>query len=405
MPRRWFGSRRKVTLLVAAALIGVLAGSAAIGARFLTPPPVPPVVPSRSPSIAPSQPPSVQPWTAPAAGRIVYTRWRTLARGEEDCTTQAGSCHRASVFVSNNDGSGERELFPGPYSHVLAASPDGSKLIVSIREPDGDHVYLTDADGTAPRLLDTHCQLPCLGEFSFTFSADGSRLAFVRTRSGVPGPSGEDLVVATMDMASGAVAEVELSHAFWGRPGLSPDGARVAFGNHVVDVDGSNLKEIAPADLFREEQSGVYYAGLAAPQWSPDGSVIAFTSMNDRITTDPPDNSQRLMDIYVVRPDGTGLQRLTTDTVEPPADTEVGDFGAGFPTWTLDGRIAFSRYPTRSEDPYELWVMDPDGGNATRIDPSNAAALTALGCVACPYPGTTAYDVGMPVSAFWIPGR
>ena len=179
----------------------------------------------------------------------------------------------------------------------------------------------------------------------------------------------------------------------------------MAFGNHVVDVDGSNLKEIAPADLFREEQSGVYYAGLAAPQWSPDGSLIAFTSMNDRITTDPPDNSQRLMDIYVVRPDGTGLQRLTTDTVEPPADTEVGDFGAGFPTWTRDGRIAFSRYPTRSEDPFELWVMDPDGSNATRIDRPNAAALTALGCVACPYPETTGYDAGMPVSAYWIAGQ
>ena len=151
--------------------------------------------------------------------------------------------------------------------------------------------------------------------------------------------------MATMDMASGTVVELESSRAFWGRPGLSPDGARVAFGNHVVDVDGSNLQQIAPADLFTDEQFGVFSAGLAAPQWSPDGSLIAFTSFHDRITTDPPDNSQRLMDIYVVRPDGTGLQRLTTDTVEPPADTEVGDFGAGFPTWTLDGRIAFSRYP------------------------------------------------------------
>ena len=49
--------------------------------------------------------------------------------------------------------------------------------------------------------------------------------------------------------------------------------------------------------------------------------------------------------------------------------------------------------------------MDPDGSNATRIDSSNVASLTALGCVACPYPGTTGYDAGMPVSAFWIPGR
>src|SRR6185503_14009109 len=123
-------------------------------------------------------------------------------------------------------------LFQEP-SIVLAASSDGTKLIVSVEDSDGDHIYLTDADGSEPMLLDTHCQSPCLGDFAFTFSADGSRLAFMRTRSGEPGPSGDDLVVATMDMESGTVVELESSHDYAGQPGLSPDGARFAFGNHV----------------------------------------------------------------------------------------------------------------------------------------------------------------------------
>src|SRR6185503_5866164 len=215
------------------------------------------------------------------------------------------------VFIADDDGSNEREIIPGPYSHVLAASPDGSKLIVSIREASGDNVYLTDVDGTVRRPLDTHCESGCLGDFAFGFSADGSRLAFLRTRSGKSGPSGEDLVVATMDVASGTVVELESSHEFPARPGLSPDGARVAFGNHVVDVDGSNLRQIAPADLFTEE-SGAFSAGLAAPQWSPDGSFIALVSFNETFPTNPPErNSQVRMDIFVVRPDGTDLQRLT----------------------------------------------------------------------------------------------
>ncbi len=158
------------------------------------------MVPTQLPSPLPTQLPVTAPVHAPIrtaldrADRgqsIVYTRWKTIAKGEEDCTTKAGFCHRASVVISNQDGSDERELFPGPYSHVLAASTDGSKLIVSVRESDGDHTYLTDLDGSAPRLLDTHCQSPCLGDFAFSFSADGSRLAFIRTRSGKAGPSGE----------------------------------------------------------------------------------------------------------------------------------------------------------------------------------------------------------------------
>ena len=225
--------------------------------------------------------------------------------------------------------------------------------------------------------------------------------------SGEPGPSGEDLVVATMDMATGAVVELESTHDLWGRPGLSPDGARVAFGNHVADVDGSNLQQIAPADLVHRRAVRCLLCGPGATAVVSRRLPHRVHVLQRHVPHEPArTNSQVLMDIYVVRPDGTGLQRLTTDTVEPPDDTEVGDFGAGFPTWTLDGRIAFSRYPAQSErDPFELWVMDPDGNNTTRIDPSNAAALTDLGCVACPYPGTTLHDAGIRSSAFWIPAR
>jgi Tol biopolymer transport system component len=400
---RRIGSRPGITLLAAAALVGLLAGTAVVGG-FPSPRPAPVVVlPSRMPSALPST--SMQPSIVPpVAGRIVYTRWKTLRRGEGDCTTPAGFCHRASIFIANDDGSDEREIIPGPYSHGLAVSPDGSKLIVSIREASGDNVYLTDVDGSTRRPLDTHCQSGC-GDFAFNFSADGSRVAFLRARSGKPGPSGEDVVVATMDMASGTVVELESSHDFAARPGLSPDGARVAFGNHVVDMDGSNLRQIAPAKLFSEE-SGVFSAGLAAPQWSPDASFIALVSFNETFPTNPPErNSQVRMDIFVVRPDGTNLQRLTTDTVGPLGTNEPRDFGASFPTWTRDGRIVFSRYPARSEDMFELWVMDADGSNATRLDSSDAVALTALGCVACPYPGTTYHDTGIPSFAYWIPAR
>jgi Tol biopolymer transport system component len=227
----------------------------------------------------------------------------------------------------------------------------------------------------------------------------------MRGRSGKPGPSGEDLVVATMDMAGGTVVELESSHAYAGRPGLSADGSRVAFGNHVVDVDGRNLRQIAPANLFIGDEFGTFSGGLATPQWSPDGSLIAFTSSNDTFPTNPPErNSQRRMDIWVVRPDGTNLRRLTTDTVGPLGTNDPGDFGAAYPAWTRDGRITFTRYPKPPTTKFEVWVIDPDGTDEARLESSDPAALTATGCTSCTYPPPPDEFLASPF-AFWIAPR
>ena len=401
LPRRRFASRRGVTLLAAAALVGVLAGSAAIGARFVTPPPVPPVVTFSAPV------------TAPIGARI-QSAFDCAGYGPdrlhalENPRQRRGGLHEPVRLPPRQRGDVQRRWLrrtgalpgsvracPHGFARRFEADRQRRRLRRRPRLPDGRR-------GSEPRLLDTHCQTPCLGDWGFTLSADGSRLAFNRARAGEPGPTGEDLVVATMDMTTGAVVELESTHDNWARPGLLPDGSRIAFGNHVVDADGSNLQQIAPADLFTDEQFGVFSAGLAPPQWSPDRSLIAFASFNATI---PNANLQALMEIYVVRPDGSGLQRLTTDTDSPRGREEVGDFGANFPTWTRDGRIAFIRYPAREEDLFELWVMDADGGNATRVEESNAAALTALGCVSCPYPARTYHEAGVPSFAFWIPGR
>jgi Tol biopolymer transport system component len=402
-----FGSRRGLTLLAAAALVGLLAGTAVVGG-FLPPRPnLAIILPSPLPSVLPSVRPSV----APEAGWIVYTRWRTLQKGEEGCITVGRfgpPCHPSSIFISNQDGSDEHQLFPGQQASLIGASPDGSKLIIRVRDADGDHPYLTEADGSRPRRLDTGCRPPCVADWLGTnfepglaFSPDETRLAFVRGfTEGIIGDPGS--VIAIMDMATGAVVELDSTAGVAREPSWSPDGAHLVFGQYVVDADGSNLHQVMPGELATGEDPSSRNA-----RWSPDGSLIVFTSSIDTIAIPGViDNSQRLSDIYTVRPDGTGLQRLTTDTVGPLGTTEPGDFGARYPSWTRDGRIVFLRDPAPGETVLQLWVMDRDGGNATRLDPSDAATLTAIGCVSCPYPATDIGEwPGLPSIGFWMPAR
>lgn len=82
--------------------------------------------------------------------------------------------------------------------------------------------------------------------------------------------------------------------------------------------------------------------------WSADRSRIAFSA------TDGTGNR----DIYVINADGSGQQRLTTD---PALDDS--------PQWTPDGRIVFQR-----DD--RAWIMNADGSAAAELPTGPGSALT-----------------------------
>jgi TolB protein len=127
----------------------------------------------------------------------------------------------------------------------------------------------------------------------------------------------------------------------------SPDGRRLAFcfdktvpnqGDmdvYTIGADGDDQRPalVSPGKLSHEEW----------PSWSPDGQWLALSSTRD--------GNQEL---YVVRPDGRDLRRLTSD---PAIDTH--------PVWSPDGkRIAFA---TNRWGDLELAVIDSDGSGLARL--------------------------------------
>ena len=127
-------------------------------------------------------------------------------------------------------------------------------------------------------------------------------------------------------------------------PSPSPSAGKIVFSStrdganqeiYSMNSDGSNVVRLTTNDF-----------GNLYPEWSPDGSKIAWTSIRGN------------WDVYVMNSDGSGEIRLTTDDKQ---DRQ--------PTWSPDGsKIAFlSTRDMDQEAINEIYVMNADGSNKTRL--------------------------------------
>lgn len=172
-------------------------------------------------------------------------------------------------------------------------------------------------------------------------NATTDKFAFESTRNG----AGTDSIyddIYTMNPDGTGITRLTTSSDYDGAPSWSPDGGRIIFEswrdtgrNHeiyVMDSDGNNQTNISNNAAADE-----------APAWSPNGQKIAFHSYRD---------SQ--YEIYTMKPDGTGVTRLTTN-------------GGNYePAWSPDStKIAY-------ESNGDIYVMNADGSNPTRLTTSGA---------------------------------
>lgn len=185
------------------------------------------------------------------------------------------------------------------------------------------------------------------------------------------GPGGELAWSAGAPNTSIYVGPFENPHERYIAPGFeaawAPDGTELA----VVDsaqgaeacvsltiydaVTGARKRVLVEA----REENGRCVNGAISPDWSPDGSRLAFSGTGSREVTK--DN----YDIYVIRRDGTRLRRLTR-----------GNGAHSSPVWSPDGRLIAYVAPNRpppARYQSDLYVMRRDGSHKRLVVPRAAS--------------------------------
>jgi Tol biopolymer transport system component len=254
------------------------------------------------------------------------------------------------VFLVRADGSDDHEILtdlPGPRLHP-DFSRDGNRLAFDSEV----NVYVADADGTGPRLI-ANCDpnAGCMQHWEPAWSPDGTQLA-ISTAAGMGDPP-KRFGIAIVDVATQTVRPVVDHASRAGQdhfPRWSPDGRRLVFWRarygpggsvktavFVVNVNGTGLRQLTPWSLLAGD-----------PDWSPDGSLIVF---NTRPLVDFPDAGQS--ELYTIRPDGSGLRRLTAYGPTGPRATQ--------PRWTPDGKAILYTRTTQTGSPRHIYAINADG--------------------------------------------
>ena len=121
----------------------------------------------------------------------------------------------------------------------------------------------------------------------------------------------------------------------------------------MINTDGSGAHQISDPPRAGEWGQAVLPFGDYDPNFSPDGTKIAF----ERMVAD--DTQHGNYDIFLINPVGTGETQLTTNS-----NTQ------GLPQWSHAGdKIVYIISAIGNEGKYEIFIMNADGSDNHNVMP------------------------------------
>ncbi|MDQ1520492.1 MAG: TolB protein [Actinomycetota bacterium] len=251
----------------------------------------------------------------------------------------------SDVYTVLPDGTGVRQLthVPADATAALPAwSPSGRKIAYQSTVSGNNEIWTMDADGNHQRQVTNE---PAFEHLDPSWSPDGHEIAFERCDKPFGFIASCDIDIVNVD--GSGLHRVVGGHRFHVQPAFSPDGHHLVFASDrrgftaavwVVKTDGTDLHRLTAPNTM-----------AFWPDWSPDGRIL-YTDNCCR----PHSN------VFSVRPDGTGVRRLTNSL--PGHDS-------GFESSSPDGReLVYT-----SSDAYadnccnDLVVQHADGSHTTVV--------------------------------------
>jgi Tol biopolymer transport system component len=253
----------------------------------------------------------------------------------------ASGDHRYALWAMRSDGSGSHEILIAGY-FTVAWSHDGSRLLLN----DGS-IHVAEVDEDIGPFVDTGIDVPQDSQWeAFDFAPDGERVVYVdRSKCAKNGPA----------------------------LGVAPSGVELAM--LVAETAGANCWTLGILDLRSGERTRLgktlvkdqvrdQNLALELPAWSPDGTKIAYTRL---------DQATDRRELWVVNADGTAPSRI-----ELSADVSLRE-----PRWSPDGtRISLTSvtWPSVDTSEWSVYVADLVSGGLERITTGSSPAAGELCC-------------------------
>jgi TolB protein len=265
--------------------------------------------------------------------------WITFQRGIAQ--TRIAFERDRRIWMVDSDGANARPVTPAGLS--AAWHPSGRSLVYNVltgRDP----LFVTELATGAQRTLTSPATAQ---DGTPVVSPDGRTVVFSRVSD-----AGTDLY--SMPFAGGPAVRVTVGR---GRasfaPSFSPDGQRLVFASdrsghnevYICDLDGTNVEQLTDG-VFGDRN---YRAG---PDWSPDGRLVAFESLN-----------------------GGTFQIMTVNVRDKSTRTITSDGRNGDPSWAPDSRHLV--FTSNRSGIRQLWVVDTESGRTRQLKMPASARLSA----------------------------
>lgn len=238
------------------------------------------------------------------------------------------------IWVMRADGGGKKKLTDNAAADEYPRwSPDGRR-VAFVSDRDGNkELYCVEVESGKTQRLTSH---PA-EDLDPDWSPDGARLVFTSRRDGKD-------ALYWLEMADKKVTRLTEGAGRNALASWSPDGKKIAFSsNRILGWSVYTL------DLeTRETRKVVGGHGACRPRWSRDGKWLALVSQQ----------ADGKGDIFVVRPDGKELRRITETS-------QTYDY---FPSWGAGGAwVFFARTQNKAKGPWDLYAVNGTSGEELRL--------------------------------------